>query len=127
MAKAKGKAESEPKPEQPGKPKELIEMGARLTAARESLGLTRQAVADRLEMTYQGWADLEAGRRKASLDKLHEIALKLGVDPNMIDPRLASDAKESLPKSEVDRIAEVIAATARSALESIGKTKKGGN
>jgi DNA-binding XRE family transcriptional regulator len=65
-------------------------VGARIRAARVSLGLDRRELAGRLGITYQRVADIEADRKPTSLERVIEIAAALGIDPHSLDPRLAS-------------------------------------
>jgi len=64
--------------------------GARLRAAREAAGVSRRDLARRLDVAYPTLADIEADRKPISLDKIHEVAVAIGIDPHSIDERLAS-------------------------------------
>lgn len=61
-----------------------------LKAARERLGLTQAQLAERLGVTRSYVGQMESGALVPTLDKIHEQALRLGVDPHALDPRLAS-------------------------------------
>ena len=87
-----GRKQKAGKPEQPDKPSGVGEnpVGVKLASARESLGLTRSQAAERLGCSYQALAEIELGRRNVSLERLHGIAVGLGIDPHWLDERLAS-------------------------------------
>jgi len=63
---------------------------ARFAAARKSLGLTQAEAAARLGCSPGYVGQLESGHGSPTLDKIHELATTLGIDPHTLDERLAS-------------------------------------
>ncbi len=59
---------------------DAFELGARVRAERERLGLTQTALAERMETTQPTIARLEAGGVTPSLDTLHRAANALGLE-----------------------------------------------
>lgn len=57
-----------------------FELGARVRAERETLGLTQAELADRMGTTQPTVARLEAGGVTPSLDTLHRAADALGLE-----------------------------------------------
>ncbi len=101
------KASGEPTPERE-KP-----VGERLVEARESLGLSRAQAAKMTNMNWQYWNDIETGKANPSLEKLWQIATGLGIDPAMLDHRLASPTV-SANAGELRRLRELVAELQRS-------------
>jgi len=66
---------------------EVGQVGARIRAARERSGLSRRQVADRLGVSYQRLADIEADRKPISLELLLRIAEAIACDPHALDAR----------------------------------------
>ncbi len=60
--------------------KDAFELGARVRAERERLGLTQTELAERMETTQPTIARLEAGGVTPSLDTLHRAANALGLE-----------------------------------------------
>lgn len=60
--------------------KDAFELGARLRAERERLGLTQTELAERMETTQPTIARLEADGVTPSLDTLHRAANALGLE-----------------------------------------------
>lgn len=60
--------------------KEAFELGARVRAERERLGLTQTDLAERMDTTQPTIARLEAGGVTPSLDTLHRAANALGLE-----------------------------------------------
>lgn len=60
--------------------KDAFELGARVRAERERLGLTQTELAERMETTQPSIARLEAGGVTPSLDTLHRAANALGLE-----------------------------------------------
>lgn len=60
--------------------KEAFELGARVRAERERLGLTQAELAERMGTTQPTVARLEAGGVTPSLDTLHRAAAALGLE-----------------------------------------------
>lgn len=60
--------------------KDAFELGARVRAERERLGLTQTELAGRMETTQPTIARLEAGGVTPSLDTLHRAASALGLE-----------------------------------------------
>ncbi len=60
--------------------KEAFELGARVRAERERLGLTQAELAERMGTTQPTVARLEAGGVTPSLDTLHRAAEGLGLE-----------------------------------------------
>jgi ribosome-binding protein aMBF1 (putative translation factor) len=60
--------------------KEAFELGARVRAERERLGLTQTELAERMDTTQPTIARLEAGGVTPSLDTLHRAATALGLE-----------------------------------------------
>ena len=90
-------------------------MGQRLAAVRESLNLNRAQAAKLVNVSWQYWSDIETGKKIPSLDKLWEIAGQLGVDPNRVDPRLASPVSISNAEAEeLKRLRDLVAEMRRS-------------
>ncbi|HEX4484297.1 MAG TPA: helix-turn-helix transcriptional regulator [Solirubrobacteraceae bacterium] len=56
-------------------------LGERVRAARETLGLSQEALADRCGIHWTFLGQVERGRRNLSLHNLLKIADGLGVDP----------------------------------------------
>jgi transcriptional regulator with XRE-family HTH domain len=57
------------------------ELGARIRARRDALGLSQEALADRSGVHWTFIGQLERGRRNVSLHNLLKVAAGLGVDP----------------------------------------------
>lgn len=74
--------------------------GARLRAARLSQRLSVVEVAERLGVGHQAVRNIEADTRPVTLDKIHEVATAIGVDPHSIDPRLASTRNTRVASSQ---------------------------
>lgn len=89
-------------------------VGARLIAARESVGLTRQKAADRLGITYAALRELEVEAKLPSLERLCTIAEIWGVDASTLDPRLAgqSGPVPVLNAADLDQLTKVMIAGA---------------
>ena len=68
--------------------------GERLTHFRTKAGLSLTEAAERVGVHKSTYHQFESGRRSPTLDRLHEIAVKLGIDPHQLDERLASQPKE---------------------------------
>lgn len=60
--------------------RDASELGARVRAERERLGLTQSELAERMETTQPTIARLEAGGVTPSLDTLHRAANALGLE-----------------------------------------------
>lgn len=60
--------------------KDAFDLGARVRAERERLGLTQTELAERMETTQPTIARLEAGGVTPSLDTLHRAADALGLE-----------------------------------------------
>lgn len=60
--------------------KDAFDLGARVRAERERLGLTQTDLAGRMETTQPTIARLEAGGVTPSLDTLHRAANALGLE-----------------------------------------------
>lgn len=60
--------------------RDVFELGARVRAERERLGLTQSELAERMETTQPTIARLEAGGVTPSLDTLHRAANALGLE-----------------------------------------------
>lgn len=60
--------------------RDAFELGARVRAERERLGLTQSELAERMETTQPTIARLEAGGVTPSLDTLHRAANALGLE-----------------------------------------------
>lgn len=60
--------------------KDAFELGARVRAERERLGLTQTELAEKMDTTQPTIARLEAGGVTPSLDTLHRAANALGLE-----------------------------------------------
>ncbi|MEX1004322.1 MAG: helix-turn-helix transcriptional regulator [Acidimicrobiia bacterium] len=60
--------------------KDAFQVGARVRAERERLGLTQTELAERMDTTQPTIARLEAGGVTPSLDTLHRAANALGLE-----------------------------------------------
>jgi ribosome-binding protein aMBF1 (putative translation factor) len=63
-----------------GEARDAFELGSRLRAERERLGLTQAGLAERMGTTQPTVARLEAGGVTPSLDTLHRAAEALGLE-----------------------------------------------
>ena len=62
--------------------------GARLRAARESMGLTQTEAADRVDVPQSRFSEWERGDRIPSWPTLMRIATTLKLDPSILMPEL---------------------------------------
>jgi transcriptional regulator with XRE-family HTH domain len=62
----------------------LQNIAERLRLARWRAGLTQEAVAGKAGVTHRYYADLEAGRRNATLDTMLRVAAALGVPVGLL-------------------------------------------
>ena len=61
-----------------------VEIGSRIRVARESARMTREAFAERVDISAQFLADIERGRMGASLETIIKICDVLGVTTDTI-------------------------------------------
>jgi transcriptional regulator with XRE-family HTH domain len=66
-----------------------------LKSARESAGLSRKELADRLGVGPNAIANIELGVRPATLNWLYDAAVAIGCKPSDLDPRLTRDRAKS--------------------------------
>ena len=93
-----------------------LSAGSRLALVREQLGLTRAQAAERTGVSVGYWSDLEADRKAASLEKLHQVAGQLGVDPSALDSRLASSGASASADAAERRALDIARSLLKNAL-----------
>jgi transcriptional regulator with XRE-family HTH domain len=57
-------------------------LGVKIKKVRELKNLTQEYVAEQVGMTTSGYSRIERGEVKISLDRLQQVAMVLGVQPN---------------------------------------------
>lgn len=62
------------------------ELGRRIRAAREAVGVTQEELALRVELSRASVANIERGHQRVALHKFVELALALGVEPLRLLP-----------------------------------------
>ena len=62
----------------------FIEIGARIRAGREELGLTREQLAEQLEVSAKFCSDIELGLRGISVKTLNKLVFALNVSSDEI-------------------------------------------
>lgn len=75
-----------------------FEIGARIKAQRELLGITREELAERLDITPRFCYDLELGHKGMSISTLCKISSELNVSTDYL---LFGEAKDNQGISEV--------------------------
>jgi transcriptional regulator with XRE-family HTH domain len=73
------------------------DVGARIARARRATGLSQQKLADAVRMTRTSIVNVEAGRQRAPLHLLWQIAAVLGVEVAELVPTRADLATVSAP------------------------------
>ncbi|MBK9502114.1 MAG: helix-turn-helix transcriptional regulator [Leptospiraceae bacterium] len=65
-------------------------IGRRITDARQSMGLSQEEAASKIDVTRVTWNHIEKGTQKLSLDRLMDIASLLQIAPAKLVPGLVS-------------------------------------
>jgi len=73
-------------------------LGGRIRSARERLGISRESLAERLDLSYWALAKYEAGDRTPSPEVLAKLATELGVTTDYLlgraeEPELPEDVQ----------------------------------
>lgn len=66
-------------------------IGRRIADARQSIGLSQEDAADKIDVTRVTWNHIEKGNQKLSLDRLMDIAVVLQIAPSKLVPGFVSD------------------------------------
>lgn len=95
-----------------------LTIAKRLRAAREQAGLSQGQVAKMLSLHRPTISEIEAGRRKVSVEELHRFAEIYGVsfswltkeEPEVLDPKVELAARElaKLNKKDLDNILQLL-------------------
>ena len=84
------------------------EMGRRIRSRRDALGLTRESLAEKLDVSSQFMADIEYGNKGMSIKKLYRLCQILGVTADYV---LAGNLRKKDADGEAERVREEIMAT----------------
>lgn len=80
-------------------------VGRRIRDARQARGLSQTELAAAASVGRTSIANIEAGRQRVPLHKLHEIALALGRHPGEFFPD--AQRTSTLPKDELKKLSKV--------------------
>lgn len=62
----------------------LVQMGKRLCKRRKEMGLTQEAMAERLGMSTTFYGEIERGRKRLSIEKILLVYEQTGMDPDYL-------------------------------------------
>jgi len=82
--------------------KTLIQLRPLLLGFRKAHGLTQKEVSERLGVTQQTYARLEANPASASIERLFRVFTVLGVEISFSSATIASENKQAEENSDVN-------------------------
>ena len=62
----------------------LVQIGKRLYKRRKEMGLTQEAMAERLGMSTTFYGEIERGRKRLSIEKILLVYEQTGMDPDYL-------------------------------------------
>lgn len=62
----------------------LVQIGKRLYKRRKEMGLTQEAMAERLGMSLTFYGEIERGRKRLSIEKILLVYERTGMDPDYL-------------------------------------------
>jgi len=84
-----------------------VELGARIRARREELGLTQAIVADEMGISRTSLTNIECGRQRLLVDQLVNLAEKLSTTPAQLLPVKLKAASASTDQEELRELPSV--------------------